>query len=210
MVYKQISRYFSLGFEAPEAVADQAIVDQSINLLSNESTRRMGTHRTSLFAFGAIGLVAASGLFWGVLAKFVPPEYIPGLPSDLQVNLFIGFIFLLPLLLVALIASDKIKEWRKRYRRLPLELTSWFFLTSGIFARQNLDLADLSLSLKHFSGGAFAASCVISLAVFPWAMRKITKMRPNPGLEVLAIPFSLGFFLDLVRLGTVHWMPTIF
>ncbi|MGO9572446.1 MAG: hypothetical protein ACLP5H_33435 [Desulfomonilaceae bacterium] len=114
-------------------------------------------------------------------------------------------------ILTALLASrkafQKIAELRANCERLPLEIMSWLAMSTGILVRGNVDIASMSWSFAHFSAGGCIVSAVIVLAVFPWAMRGITKLRPIPGLEVIAFPFSFGFFLDLARLATVTWVP---
>jgi hypothetical protein len=40
-------------------------------------------------------------------------------------------------------------------------------------------------------------------------MRRLTRFRPHPGLEVLAFPFAFGFFLDVARLAAVTWLPVL-
>ena len=46
-------------------------------------------------------------------------------------------------------------------------------------------------------------SVVIALAVFPWLMRKLTKIRSKPGLEHIATAFAFGFFLDLAKVALI-------
>ncbi|MFZ5496032.1 MAG: hypothetical protein ACOZE5_11955 [Verrucomicrobiota bacterium] len=101
-----------------------------------------------------------------------------------------------------------LQRWRARKQRACLQGAAWLFIALGIFFRQNLDLKTLHWTLAHFDAGAFLVSLVIALAIFPWAMR--TSMRGLPrmrslSLNLIAVPFMVGFFLDLARLATV-WL----
>jgi hypothetical protein len=53
-------------------------------------------------------------------------------------------------------------------------------------------------------------SGVLALAVFPAAMRRLNRLQPQPGLEHVALPFSLGFFLDLAQVTVLRWIPELF
>jgi len=110
---------------------------------------------------------------------------------------------------LALLATAVI-EWRRQRRTVLLEVVAWAALAIGVFVRQNIDVSQFAWSMAHFSFGGFTASCAISLAVFPVTMRLITrKLKPRPGMEAIAYPFSFGFFLDLMRLGTVTYVPKL-
>ncbi len=91
-------------------------------------------------------------------------------------------------------------------RALPLELLSWTAMTAGIVARQGIDVEDLSWAPGSLSLAHFCVSFVIALAVLPWASRGVAKLHPHAGLEVIAFPFSFGFFLDLTALAALHWV----
>jgi hypothetical protein len=49
-------------------------------------------------------------------------------------------------------------------------------------------------------------SAVLGLVLFPAAMRRLNRLRPRPGLEHVALPFGLGFFVDLAQVATVSWV----
>ena len=53
-------------------------------------------------------------------------------------------------------------------------------------------------------------SMVLALAVFPSAIRWLNRLKPDPGLEHVALPFALGFFLDLAKVAALHWIPQLF
>jgi uncharacterized membrane-anchored protein len=105
--------------------------------------------------------------------------------------------------------TNNVAYWRRNLKVVPLEVFSWAMITGGIFARQNADLRTLSWSFKHFDFGALMLTCLIALVVFPWVMRRITKFKPRPGLEVIALPFGFGFLLDLARFAAVSWVPSL-
>lgn len=98
------------------------------------------------------------------------------------------------------------KAHRKRW---ILEVIFYISLTLGIFVRQNFDLRGMRWSAAHFSVGGFTASCMVALAIFPYAMRKIAGFKAKPGLELLSWPFSIGFFLDAARLLLVSMVPKV-
>jgi hypothetical protein len=90
-------------------------------------------------------------------------------------------------------------------KRILWQVISWVLLASGIFLRQALDIPVLVWHPQNLTLGAFAASVVISFALFPVSMRQLNKFRPEPGVAQIAAPFAFGFFLDLVRVSTYHW-----
>ena len=79
------------------------------------------------------------------------------------------------------------------------DIICWLLTALGIFLRQGLDLSDFSWDYNRLTGTSFAASLVISFALFPTLMRRLNRKRTRPGLEHLAAPFAFGFFLDLVK-----------
>jgi hypothetical protein len=52
-------------------------------------------------------------------------------------------------------------------------------------------------------------SAALGLAIFPYTMRRLNQLRPQPGLEHVALPFGLGFFLDLAQVTALHWVPKL-
>src|SRR5579883_221076 len=64
----------------------------------------------------------------------------------------------------------------------------WIYLVLmalGIFVRQGIDVAHLSLNSHGYTWVSFAISLVI------------------------AVPFSLGFFLNLLTAATISWAPKL-
>jgi hypothetical protein len=124
---------------------------------------------------------------------------------------------------------------------LPWQLACWVLVSAGILSRQTLwpagdkknepvESAELmrvsvpdtppnntadSAGTQQDTDGADKKSLLLSfvfgLALFPASMRRLNKLRPSPGLEHVARPFGLGFFVDLAQVATVSWViPKVF
>lgn len=89
--------------------------------------------------------------------------------------------------------------------QLSWDIICWIFLALGIFLRQGLEVQALSWHRERLSAASFAASLVISFALFPLVMRHLNRRRPRPNLIHLATPFAFGFFLDLARFSAYKW-----
>src|SRR5579883_1157035 len=83
----------------------------------------------------------------------------------------------------------------------------WIYLVLmalGIFVRQGIDVAHLSLNSHGYTWVSFAISLVIAVAVYPCitiyhgAMKWALKRSAPGGPLAIAVPFSLGFFLNLL------------
>ncbi|HVB38657.1 MAG TPA: hypothetical protein VND92_08980 [Vicinamibacterales bacterium] len=194
MALQRLAQHFALGFERPIGAADAEPVRAQP---AEGAPPASSSHR-------AWGGVAIGGAAAGAVADQTRTQ--PLLSWTTTIVLLLGLAAAGYLYEVGL---KRLAEWRRQARRLPLELTTWLALAGGIFVRQNLDLANGSWTLAHASASGFGYSIVIALAVFPYAMRLITAGKPRPGLEVLAFPFSFGFFLDLARLSAVTWLPKL-
>lgn len=98
---------------------------------------------------------------------------------------------------------------RRQRNRLYWELACWVLVVIGIIVRQMVANGSPKMLL-----GAFAVSAVVGLAIQPGLMRWLNKITKEPGLQHVAVPFSLGFFVDLAQVLTSHyvvhlpWMPT--
>ena len=101
-----------------------------------------------------------------------------------------------------------------RSRKNPTywQVACWILLAVGILARQ-LFSQNHRLDLSGFSVSLALSSAVVSFAVLPLLMRWLNRASPGPNLLQLALPFSLGFFLDyaqvLASTYIVHlpWIP---
>lgn len=82
------------------------------------------------------------------------------------------------------------------------ESACWILVVFGIFARQLTSAGD------HFafSIGALAVSAVVGLAILPGTMRWLNRIPRRPGLAHVAVPFSLGFFVDLAQVLTTKYV----
>lgn len=94
-----------------------------------------------------------------------------------------------------------------RSQSLQWEFSCWLLMTAGIFLRKAMVVADLGWVHANLSFGAFLASAVIALAVFPPFMKWFNHRRPGSGLAHYATAFTFGFFVDLARLTTLAIVP---
>jgi hypothetical protein len=94
-------------------------------------------------------------------------------------------------------------------KRLGWEVCAWLLLASGIFLRQGLELTSLTWHIDKLNLPRFLAAVAISFALLPSLMRWINRKRPEPGLEQVALPFTLGFFLDIAAVAAVRLLPQI-
>jgi hypothetical protein len=120
---------------------------------------------------------------------------------------------------------------RRFQNPLPWQLVCWTLLTLGILSRHllvpSIGGGQAAAETASAPGAAAAAStpqrpagepfevrslllsAALGLAVFPYTMRRLNRLRPQPGLEHVALPFGLGFFLDLAQVTALHWVPKI-
>lgn len=89
--------------------------------------------------------------------------------------------------------------------QIAWDIACWILLALGIFLRQGLQIQTLSWRVQRLTVGSFAASLVISLALFPMLMRRLNRRRPRPDLVQLTVPFAFGFFLDLASVSAYKW-----
>jgi hypothetical protein len=92
--------------------------------------------------------------------------------------------------------------------RVAWDIACWILLALGIFLRQGLEFQPLSWRVERLTVGSFAASVVISLAVFPMLMRSLNRRRPRAGLLHVAVPFAFGFFLNLASVSVYRLFNT--
>jgi hypothetical protein len=172
----------------PEAVVDAPAVDALPPPVDATPPRRLDVPPTGLDDPRAAPVEVDAGARWGTAVGVVAAA---------------ALFFLAGLLMMSGLAGRWIP------RQIGLELGAWLLLALGIFVRQNISVPELAWSPANLSWGGLALSLIVGAAVFPWAMRAVNRLRPAPGLEMLLIPFSFGFFLDLVALAAVTWVPTL-
>jgi hypothetical protein len=122
-------------------------------------------------------------------------------------DLMVGIAALVLAIASVLLAAGAFHRWVPRV--LGLEIGSWMLLAQGIFVRQNIAIPEMSWSASNLSWAGLLVSLIVAAAVFPWAMRVANRLRSRPGLEMLLVPFSLGFFLDLAAVAAATWVPTL-
>lgn len=92
--------------------------------------------------------------------------------------------------------------------RLYWDLACWALVVIGIVVRQLV-----ASSSPAFSVGGLMVAAAVAVAVLPGLMRWLNRISTDPGLEHVAVPFSLGFFLDMVQVLASHyavplpWVP---
>lgn len=188
----------------------------------------LGTIGSWLIVFFA-GISLFSTLPSPVLALHVPTE--PGwervVSSLLWLAVALGVIFILiSLLFIFRDSIPRVFETLSvspRYRggspssapsaplvkKLAVEFCFYLVLALGIFIRQNMDVVNMAWTMDNLNWGAFTVSLVIGLVVFPRAMRRIKRDRPDSILELIAWPFGFGFLVDLSRLALVTGVSAI-
>ncbi len=98
---------------------------------------------------------------------------------------------------------------RGRRNRLYWHLACWVLVVVGIVIRQMVANGSSAMAV-----GALLVSAVVGVAILPGLMRWLNKISNQPGLQHVAVPFSLGFFVDLAQVLTSHyivrlpWIPT--
>jgi len=94
------------------------------------------------------------------------------------------------------------------FAQIAWDVICWILLALGMFLRQGLQIRDLSWQVERLTASSFAASLVISFALFPMLMRRLNKRRPRPGLIHITLPFAFGFFLDLATVSAYRMVHT--
>ena len=105
---------------------------------------------------------------------------------------------LLAFALVVLGAAALLGFLRKRQNATYWEVSCWVLVTVGVVARQ-LVRPDHTVNLSGIDPGLILSSGIVSLAVLPPLMRWLGRVSPRPSLHHVAVPFSLGFFLDYAQ-----------
>lgn len=49
-------------------------------------------------------------------------------------------------------------------------------------------------------------SAAVGIAILPALMKWLNRIATKPGLQHVAVPFSLGFFLDLAQVLASHYI----
>jgi len=133
------------------------------------------------------------------------PEAVP--PKPVSVATLVG------VLLGATVAVGALSALVGLLRRLknPLywQLACWMLVVVGIAVRPVVVSAS---GLP--TPGQLLVSVAVGLAVLPGLMRWLNRVSPRPGLQHVAVPFSLGFFLDLTQVLAASfnvklpWIPS--
>ncbi|MFL5495334.1 MAG: hypothetical protein ACJ8DC_13205 [Gemmatimonadales bacterium] len=188
-----IKALFDLGFHArPEATSSY---DDALTIEWNKKFR-VNTHVPAI-ALLVLGVAALLTVVLRYHDRSVYPSPGPATWLILGAVLTIAGVGVCALL-TGLLRSQK--------NPLPWQLACWTLLTIGVLSRH--------LLLEGGSGTPFDVkslllSAAIGLAVFPYAMRRLNQLRPDPGLEHVAVPFGLGFFLDIAQVTALHWLPKL-
>lgn len=126
---------------------------------------------------------------------------------------FSGFVALLAFAAALLAVVALMAFLRKRPNPTYWQVACWALVAIGILVRQ-LFLPNNRLDFSGFTLSLAVSSGVVSLAVLPFLMRWLNKVSPGPNLEQVAVPFSLGFFLDYAQILVSYyvvdlpWVPT--
>lgn len=97
---------------------------------------------------------------------------------------------------ILVILSSFLYALRKLDNPLYWQIACWFIVSLGILARPFVIFVihkvplEFSYNIVH----SILVATIVSLAVFPALMRYLNRIKPEPGLIHVALPFSLGFF----------------
>ncbi|MCL4809262.1 MAG: hypothetical protein KJ062_15970 [Thermoanaerobaculia bacterium] len=140
-----------------------------------------------------------------------PPRPSPPAPSPRTLPVSVAT--LVGVLLGATAAVGALSALVGLLRRLknPLywQLACWMLVVVGIAVRPVVVSAS---GLP--TPGQLLVSIAVGLAVLPGLMRWLNRVSPKPGLQHVAVPFSLGFFLDLTQVLAASfdvklpWIPS--
>ena len=129
------------------------------------------------------------------------PVASPEPPGISPIPLF-GIILLFGGAIALVLAATILYFLRRLQNPTYWESACWILLVLGIFARQLTSARDEF----QFSMGALAVSAVVGLAILPGTMRWLNRIPRRPGLAHVAVPFSLGFFVDLGQVLTTKYL----
>jgi len=95
---------------------------------------------------------------------------------------------------------------RRLANPLYWQVACWFLMALGLLLRPLVvsGTDPLQTTVK----GALVAG-LVALGVFPGLMRVLNRLRPEPGLGHVALPFALGFFLDVAQLAAKTHVPAL-
>lgn len=119
---------------------------------------------------------------------------------------------LLAFAVVLLCVATLLSVLRKKQNPTYWELASWALVVIGIVARQTIQPTH-NVVLSGLTPSLMLASAMVSLAVLPALMRWLNRVSRTPTLQHVAVPFSLGFFLDYAQVlaskYVIHlpWVP---
>jgi hypothetical protein len=105
---------------------------------------------------------------------------------------------LLAFAIVLLLVTTALDVLRRHKNPTYWEIACWGLVTIGIVARQTVQ-PTYSVEISGLAPPLFIASALVSLAVMPGLMRWLNRASPSPTLQHVAVPFSLGFFLDYAQ-----------
>jgi hypothetical protein len=134
---------------------------------------------------------------------------LESIPSDVESTRLFPPAFLALLALIGLgvifgILSFSLYFLRRRSNPLYWQLSCWLLVALGILLRPFVvsGIDPLQTSIK----GSIAAG-IIALVVFPGLMRLLNRLKPEPGVIHVALPFGLGFFLDVAQVIAKTYVP---
>jgi hypothetical protein len=134
-------------------------------------------------------------------ASNASPPTMPGfvIPAAIATALLLGLGIVLGVLSTLVLVLRKLKN------QLYWQVACWLLVVTGILVRPFvISSAPISANLP----GVFAAG-VVGLVTLPGLMRWLNRINQTPGLSHVAVPLSLGFFLDIGQLATLHFLPAI-
>jgi hypothetical protein len=127
-----------------------------------------------------------------------PPEGSAAINTSVAVQIVV---LLLGGGLLLVVIASLVHFLRQYANPLYWEIACWTLVVIGIIVRQMAANGTSDMSM-----GEVAVSAVVGLAILPALMRWLNKISHRPGIQHVAVPFSLGFFVDLAQVLTSHFV----
>jgi hypothetical protein len=191
-----LSRFFDLGFRS--LLSQQpSPVEHERGYAYNTRVPATGARLALIVAF--LAAVALAGVF---------KPFAVATPSQRELVVAILFIILGGAIVLILLASLMF-FLRKRNNPLYWEVACWALVALGIVVRQILPTSVDNPHGTTLTPIAVIVSGVVALAIFPGIMRWLNSVPRTPGLAQVAIPFSIGFFVDLAQVLTSKYVVSL-
>jgi len=150
-------------------------------------------------------------IYWheAVLFESTQPQLPPDTRLDSAESPLWIFVAIAVFALLVGVMSSLVYYLRQKDNKLYWQIACWLLMVVGILIRPIVEAAlaghePIQTTLK----GAVVAG-VVALGVFPGMMGILNKLNPEPGLTHVALPFSLGLFMDVAKVMAATYVPSL-